>query len=111
MNDVKLDGMFHEQCSEETPCSCHCNLMLRMQIPCHITSIQRIYDDDSEEHCFYYPAWNITDEPLQCENSYQRSKVNRHGDLFLEISENAELESIFPDEVINADDYTVKCRS
>jgi len=40
-------------------------------------------------------------------NEYQRSKTNKHGDLFLEISETAELDNIFPDEIINADDYSI----
>jgi len=53
----------------------------------------------------------VYDPQYQNHNEYQRSKINNHGDLFIEISENAELDSIFPDDVINADDFTVgECR-
>jgi len=49
----------------------------------------------------------VNDPQYQNHNDYQRVKTNRHGDLFIEISEKAELDDIFPNEVINADNYTV----
>jgi hypothetical protein len=42
-------------------------------------------------------------------NEWQRSKLNRHGDLFIAIGEDAALlDRAFPDEVINTDGYEVR---
>jgi len=86
--------------------SCRHNYIERLDQPCHIVSINLIYDDGSESESFY-PTWHDTDEDWQCENPWQQSKRNKHGDLFLEIGEQAELNSMFPDETINAEDYNV----
>jgi len=86
--------------------SYHHNYLERIEQPRHIASIKLIYNDGSESESFY-PTWHDTDEDWQCENPWQRSKRNTHGDLFLEIGENTELDSMFPDETINADDYSV----
>ena len=53
-------------------------------------------------------SWIYVDFSIgDMQNKYQRWKTNKHGDLFIEVSATAELDSIFPDDVINADDYTV----
>lgn len=70
---------------------------------CYISFIERIYENENVRDKVYID-WFIQ---YQNHNVYQRSKSNKHGDLFLEISEQAELDSIFPDEIINADNYTV----
>ena len=84
--------------------------MERITSPCHITSIQRIFADNSKEQCFYNPVWLDNGKSIQCVNPYQRSKINRHGDLFLAIyADMGLLDSFFPDEQINANDYAVPC--
>jgi hypothetical protein len=50
---------------------------------------------------------DVHDPKYQNYNEYQRSKTNKHGDLFLEISATEELDSVFPDDVVNKDDYIV----
>jgi hypothetical protein len=82
-----------------------------------ISDIDCIYEDGDEEKIhiekFDYVLYvnengnTVCDPQYQNVNRYQRSKINKHGDLFIEISAMAELDSIFPDDVINADDYTV----
>ena len=82
-----------------------------------ISSIERIFEYGGEKDSVYFDWYGEVlyvkggvewyDPKYQNHNEYQRSKTNKHGDIFLEISEKAELNSIFPDEIINADDYTV----
>ena len=83
----------------------------------NISSIKRTYEDGSSDRIlvnWYGEVIHVKDErkvydpQYQNHNEYQHSKTNKHGDLFVEIGEKAELDSIFPDEVINADDYTVE---
>ena len=82
----------------------------------YISDIERIYEDGSDRVYidWYSPVLyvkedggEVYDPQYQNHNEYQRSKVNKHGDLFIEVGATAELDSIFPDDVINADVYTV----
>jgi len=82
----------------------------------NISSIKRIFYNGSSDRIWvnwYGEVLCVKDErevydpQYQNHNEYQRVKTNKHGDLFIEISEKAELDNIFPDEVINADNYTV----
>jgi hypothetical protein len=83
----------------------------------NILTVTSVYADGSKSDFIYidwfYPVLNdengvkIHDPQHEHHNKYQRSKVNKHGDLFIEVSENIELDNIFPNDVINADDYTV----
>ncbi|MDL2273885.1 hypothetical protein LJC34_05035 [Oscillospiraceae bacterium OttesenSCG-928-G22] len=75
----------------------------------YIHDVRRIYDDGGlEEYCNV--IWKLDEAKTPPhDNPYQRSKRNRFGDLFLEISEEAELDTIFPDDSINADGYFVPC--
>ena len=69
----------------------------------YISYIELIYEGESRRDRIYIDWFT----QYINHNVNQRSKANKHGDLFLEVSETAELDSIFPDEVINSDDYTV----
>ena len=81
----------------------------------NISSIKRTYEDGSNDRIWVNwfgevlharDGYEVYDPQYQNYNEYQRSKTNKHGDLFIEISEEAELDSTFPNEVINAGDYT-----
>jgi hypothetical protein len=82
---------------------------------CYISYIDRIYADGSDRVYidWYSPVLyakdgvDVHDPKYQNHNEYQRSKANKHGDLFIEVSATAELDSIFTDDVINADGYIV----
>ena len=83
-----------------------------------ISDIDCIYEDGSEEKVhiewFSYILYvdkngkSVYDPQYQNVNKYQRSKTNKHGDLFIEISIESKLDIIFPDDVINADDYIMR---
>ena len=86
---------------------------------CQIVQIDCIYEDGSEKDTVQPVRYDevlyiqedgskVYNGDFMNHNEYQRSKVNKQGDLFIEISEKAELDSIFPDEIINADDYIVR---
>ena len=83
----------------------------------NIIILKRIYEDESESGSIFIEWFdaalhkkdgaNIHSPYYQNHNVYQRSKTNKHGDLFLMVSEKGELDSMFSDEIVNADDYTV----
>jgi len=72
----------------------------------YIRSFQRILANEKED-IYHLCAWDGEDEHT---NPYQQIKTNKHGDLFIVISEDMTLlDTAYLDDVINADDYEVFC--
>ena len=111
--DRNYKGHYFDVCGHEHCNSCAITCLRNCQ---NITIIKHIYEDGSndvinvnwyDEVLYVKDGRNIYDPKYQNHNEYQRSKSNKHGDLFIVIEPNNRLDKIFPDEVINADDYTV----
>ena len=65
-----------------------------------IAQIEVTFNDD--EVIAYRIPWGSK----EFDNEYQRSKRNKHGDLFVAISKNLSLlNEVFPDEDVDSDDY------
>ena len=91
----------------------------------YILVINRTFDDIERicQHDIKYVDCKYTDGTTEyyrvsfnyhkCDrNAYQHTKVNKHGDLFLAVSKCADiLDVLYPDEVINKDDYVLSLSS
>ena len=79
----------------------------RLQDPNCIVNIRRVFNDGEKKYGVCSPITGC--------NSYMRNfipnvrfKTNKHGDIFWGVYADVDmLDSMFPNEIINADDYTV----
>ena len=72
-----------------------------------IRSVERIFDNGEEKTGLCYP---LCGDDTLCDTAklYNFLKINKHNDLFIGASIYGDLlDDIFPDEKINADNYTV----